>query len=260
MEKSDAARRADAEKEEKERADAAKAKADADEKEEKEKKEKEEKERGDAAKAKADADKEEEKKRSDKARADAEEKEKKEKDEKERADKARADAEAKAKKEATAVSDSELTKRLDKLESRIPVELPDADRQLFVAAQMKNERVAQAFGDSAPRWLNGDSLTLYRRRLIDRYKVHSKAWKDIDLGSFADKALDIVEDQVYADAYAAAAHPADVPAGTLREIHSRDQTGRQISRFVGSDEAAAWTPYTFGERKGRINTQFGRHG
>lgn len=244
--RADAKRKADAEEQERTKArdDAAKAKADAE-------KEEEEKKRADAAKAKADAEKEE------KERADAT-KRKADEDEKKRADAAA--AKAKADKEAAAMSDAVVAERLAKLESRLPQELADADRQLFVNAQMKNERVAQAFGDSAPRWLNGDSLTLYRRRLIDRYKAHSRAWKDVDLAPFADKALDVVEDQVYADAYLAAAHPTDVPVGTLRQIQSRDQTGRTITRFVGSDDAAAWTPFTFGERKGRINTQFGRHG
>jgi hypothetical protein len=155
-------------------------------------------------------------------------------------------------------SDSALTKRLDELAARIPVELPEKDRQRFIAAQQSAEPLAQAFGDSAgaPRWLNGETLEEYRRRLIDPYKKHSRAWKDVALSGVPDQALGIVEEQIRADALQAAQHPANLPAGTLREIQSRDQTGRTITRFVGSDEAAAWLPYTFGERRGRINTKF----
>ncbi len=156
------------------------------------------------------------------------------------------------------MSDPALAKRLDQLEKLIPAELPEEDRQRFITAQQSAEPLAQAFGDSAgaPRWLNGETVPEYRRRLIDPYKKHSRAWRDVDLNGLPDQALDEVEKQIRADALQAATHPANMPVGMLREIQSRDQTGRTITRFVGSDDAAAWTPFTFGERKGRINTRF----
>lgn len=40
--------------------------------------------------------------------------------------------------------------------------------------------------------------------------------------------------------------------GPLREVKVRDQTGREITRFDGGSERAAWEPYTFGERVIRI--------
>lgn len=207
-----------------ERMDAAdKARADAEE-------QTKEQERADAeakeAKVKADAAAEEEDK-ADKARKDAE---KEEEGKKAKADAARAD------------SNSDLHAKIADLQKRIPVELAEADRALFVDAQSKAERVAQAFGDSAPRWVSGETLTQYRQRLLGKFKSHSKAWKDADLRDFKDSALDTVETQVYADAWQAAIRPANVEGGMLREVTENDRTGRKITRFYGDPEAC-WGPF-----------------
>ena len=233
-----------------------KAKADADEKE-----------RADA-KRKADA---EEKQRADakmKADADAEAKAKADAEEKERADgaKAKADAEekeradAKAKADAAARGDTALAARLAEIEKRLPTQIPEDQRQRFVDEQVQWERVAHAFGDSAgaPRPLNGETFVEYSRRLTAPYKKHSKDWKDTDLSTLQEQALGIAGRQIRADALQAAAHPSDVPAGVLREIRQRDQAGREIIRFVGSDDAAAWVGFTFGDKKVRINTKVGQ--
>jgi hypothetical protein len=137
-----------------------------------------------------------------------------------------------------------LQDQLVSLQKRIPTELRDEDRQKFVAAQMKAERVAQAFGDSqgAPRWLQGESLTQYRQRLLGKYKQHSANWKGVELSKLNADALDIVETQVYADAYQAATSPSTVEAGTLRSVTETDYTGRRITRFYGDPEAC-WGPF-----------------
>lgn len=137
-----------------------------------------------------------------------------------------------------------LQSQLATLQKRIPTELREEDRQKFVAAQMKAERVAQAFGDSqgAPRWLQGESLTQYRQRLLGKFKQHSTQWKGVELSKLNADALDIVETQVYADAYQAATHPTSVEAGTLRAVTDTDYTGRRITRFYG-DPGAAWQPF-----------------
>jgi hypothetical protein len=137
-----------------------------------------------------------------------------------------------------------LEKQIADLNRRIPVELAEEDRAHFVEAQSKAERVAQAFGDSAgaPRWLSGETLAQYRRRLVSKYKQHSPAWKEVDLSPFADKALDTVEMQVYADAMNAAIRPATFTEGTLIERIETDRTGRKISKFSGDPEAC-WGPF-----------------
>lgn len=136
-----------------------------------------------------------------------------------------------------------LREHLTRLERNMR-EMPEEDRQKFVAAQMKAERIAQAFGDSqgAPRWLQGECLTQYRQRLLGKYKQHSANWKAVELAKLNADALDIVETQVYADAYQAATRPTSVEAGTLRSVTETDYTGRRITRFYG-DPNAAWEPF-----------------
>jgi hypothetical protein len=119
---------------------------------------------------------------------------------------------------------------------------PMSTLQEFATVQAKADRVAQAFGDSAERWLDGETLANYTRRLLNRFKAHSPAWKDKDLARVDASVLDIAEAQIYADSMAAAASPTNVPAGQLVERHTRDQTGRSITQFFG-DPAATWAPF-----------------
>lgn len=184
-----------------------------------------------------------------KCRKDAEEKEEKEK--KERADaeakeKERLDAEEKERADAVSRGSAtpDVLAQIRALEARIPAVLSDADRALFVGAQVKAERVAQAFGDSegAPRWMNGESLPDYQRRLLSKYKAHSAAWKDKDLARVDASVLDVAETQIYADAITAASAPSSIVAGTLREQVTTDRTGRRITRFHGDTEVA-WAPF-----------------
>jgi hypothetical protein len=165
-----------------------------------------------------------------------------------KADRARIDA-------ACARMDSYDQARKDAAEKEpTPAELAarhDAELPRFTAAQIAAERVHQAFGDSAgaPRWLNGETVPQYRRRLLQRYKQHSPAWKDVDLSKISDEtALGVAETQIYADAHQASMNGSLVPPNMLREITSRDQSGRQISRFVGADDAA-WSQFTFFPRQ-----------
>lgn len=214
--KADAASKADADK----KADAAKkdsAKKDSDNEDDPEKPEKplkEEREKNDLEKH--------DKAKKDKAKADAE---KKEEDDK-KADAARADS-------------MSIEARIADLQRRIPVEMADEDRNRFIAAQSRAEAVAQAFGDSAgaPRFLNGEGLNQYRRRLLSKVKHHSADWKDVDISAFSDKALDVVENKVYSDAMSAARNPRLIGAGVLRSRVERDVTGREITRFDGDPEA-----------------------
>ena len=193
-----------------------------------------EKEEEEEKKAKKDAEEKSEKEKADKARKDAEEKEA---EEKKRADAARAGA-----------TDPTIKARLDDLDKRL-TELPPAERAKFIGAQMKAERVAQAFGDSAgaPRWLNGEAFADYQRRLLGTYKQHSAAWKDKDLAIVHDSVLDIAETQIYADAVAAASSPSVIGAGVLRESVDTDRTGRKITRFTGDPEAC-WGAFKHARR------------
>jgi colicin import membrane protein len=192
-------------------------------------------------KAKCDAE-EEEKKKSDAAKADAEKE-----DEKKKADKARADAEEEDRKKVDAArgSGAALLARLEAVEKATTV-LPDTDLAKFTAAQVQADRVYHAFGDSAPRWMAGEALPSYQRRLLVKVQKHSKAWKDKELSQLHDSVLDVAETQIYADALSVAMSPSSVTAGTLREVVETDRAGRRISKFFGDPEAC-WGPF-----KGRV--------
>lgn len=110
---------------------------------------------------------------------------------------------------------------------------------MFVNAQARADKVAQAFGDSAPRWVDGESLSQYRQRLLSKFKAHSADWKGVALAKLGDDVLGVAETRIYADAIVAATDPANVPAGQLREIIETDRSGRRISRFIG-DPGACW--------------------
>jgi flagellar biosynthesis GTPase FlhF len=201
------------------------------------------------AEAKAKKDAEEKAEAEEKAKKDAAEKEeaaKKDAAEKEEAAKKdAAEKEEQAKKDAAASSgDPALRAMIADLEKRIPTVMTQADTVKFTDALRRAEKVVQAFGDSggADRWANGESYDAYRRRLLGKFKSHSARWKDAELAAFADKALDQVEEQIYADAYQAAIAPASTPAGTLRQHIETDETGRKIKSFTGDPEAC-WGPF-----------------
>lgn len=143
-----------------------------------------------------------------------------------------------------------LRAELAELRRMIPVQRTPEERRHFIDAQSKAERVAQAFGDSdgAPAPLNGEGLLEYRQRLLTRYKDHSPTWKSVDVTSLSDQALSIAEAQVYQDAYEAAIHPVNADGAPLREVRSRDASGRTIVKFYG-DPAVAFEQFLLPTRR-----------
>ena len=126
-----------------------------------------------------------------------------------------------------------LRKEIADMNKRLPAETPADQKEHFTAAQARWERIAEAFGDAQVRRpLNGESLADYNRALMGGYKSHSKAWKEINLYEVPDEVLDIVINQVHADALAAAANPPVVP-GKLTMRQHRDAAGRTFNRFHG---------------------------
>lgn len=167
-------------------------------------------------------------------RKDAEEAEKKM-----AADKARKDAE-----------ESETARKIRDIESRLPLQMNDADYRARADVQAKADAVFQAFGDAAPRPLDGETVSAYRRRMSNKLKEHSARWSKVELSAFADdNAFTVVEEQIYADAMDAALNPKDLPEGQLRSVVRRDTTGRQITSFYG--EPIAWMR-DFGSNRRRL--------
>ena len=209
--------------EEEKKADKAKADAARKDAEEKE----EEKKKADAKKA--DAKDDPDQVAADKKKADAEEEEKK-----------KADAEAEDKKKADAArSDAQIDARVEglvkaALTKLAPRVVADDERRALSAAQAHADQVYHAFGDYAPRYLDGELVRDYEVRLLRKLQPHSKSFAKTDLALIADEAtFKAISDSIYADAAAAARSPVDLPLGTLRSTTKKDAVGREITTFHG---------------------------
>lgn len=161
--------------------------------------------------------------------------EKKDEEEKERADSAaRADSQRLSRENAEL---REQIKRMNGTLSTLTKPLSTEDRDALATAQMRADSVMQMFGQSAAQPLHGESPIDYRRRLAAKLQSHSSDMKGVKLDSIDGPAFKLVEDRIYADAQSAALNPAAAPAGRLIPIVSRDEAGRQITRFTGDIDA-----------------------
>lgn len=123
--------------------------------------------------------------------------------------------------------------------------MPDSI-EAFTAAFEKAHKVAKAFGDSTDSLLpvsNSELLIHYRGRLASKYQRYSKQFKDADLSRILDAAaMTGVEDSIFADAMRAVNDPANYKPGELRALHTRDPSGREITKYVGH-EGACWAQF-----------------
>jgi len=115
----------------------------------------------------------------------------------------------------------------------------DEEEAKYADAQAKCDSVLAAFGKSASRPLQGESLLAYRKRLLRGLQAYSDSYKDIKLASIKDaKLLSLAEKQIFADALNAAKSPSMFAADQLIEINEKDRAGRTITKFKGA--MAAW--------------------
>jgi hypothetical protein len=98
-------------------------------------------------------------------------------------------------------------------------------------------------GRQAPSQREGEAASRYRRRLLAGLTPYSKD-PDVAKLDFTTPtgpngvpawAVSRYADSIKADALDPASHRADVPAGTIKEIIKRDQSGRRTHEFVSSD-------------------------
>ena len=171
-----------------------------------------------------------------------------------RADKALRDSTAAARADSV---ENRLAARLAELEARIPASLSDAELAAMSELQARADTVYAAFGDSAPRPLQGETTIAYRRRLAKGMQAHSSAWKDVDLSGLPENVISVAENAIYADAMSAARNPAGLEADQLRELKSRDVTGRVVSTFVG--EPRAWMSSFTANRRRLAGIRNGSH-
>jgi hypothetical protein len=126
-----------------------------------------------------------------------------------------------------------------------------SDSHAYADAQMRCDSAFQAWGKMAPHALHGESLRDFRIRLLSALKVHSRAYGDSDLATVGDEAVfSNIEGIIIKDAIEASNSHADTP-GVLRQVTSRDNSGRQVTRFYG-DPAVAWGEFMGGTRFGKI--------
>ena len=93
----------------------------------------------------------------------------------------------------------------------------------FAAAQARCDSCASAYGSSAPRPMDGESLRAYKIRLIRPYQRASKTFKDIDLHSVANAQLfEKIESTIYDEARQDANNPTLIPQGMLRRDQGQD--------------------------------------
>ena len=162
-------------------------------------------------------------------------------------------------KRADSVDVREVLDRVRDLERKQPKPLTDADYDAMAAEQARADSIFAAHGERAPRPLLGETPLAYRRRLVKSLQSHSTRWKDTNLTAIADSAtLNIIQDQVYADAKDAARHPSNIPAGQLIPVVRPDSmTGHKITEFRGSRSfVRQFKPVT--RRVTALNTRFDR--
>jgi 8-oxo-dGTP pyrophosphatase MutT (NUDIX family) len=161
-----------------------------------------------------------------KSRRDAEEeKEKEEEEKKKREDAAKADA---------ARADAELASKIDAaVRAQLPKPLSDTERKSYIDTQSRWDKVANAFADSAPPPMVGESVLGYRKRLTGVYQKYCPDLAKVNLDGLNDDSMDNIEPLIHKAALNAAHNPTDAPGSVLREVKTRDDSGRLVSTFHG---------------------------
>jgi hypothetical protein len=121
----------------------------------------------------------------------------------------------------------------------------DPVNERFVGKQIQADLdpAYEFHGRQAPSQREGEAANMYRRRLLAGLAPYAKD-PDVAKFDFLDKqspnhvpdfALPRYADQIKADALDPESHKADVPAGTIKQITHKDQSGRERHEFVSSD-------------------------
>ena len=170
--------------------------------------------------------------RKDAARRDSEEEEER------KADKARKDAAEEEHRKEVADSLRTVAQRIADVEKALPRQRPEMDRVALVDAQAKADKVFHAYGDSAPRPLDGEDLGGYRRRMVGVLKDRTTKWKGVNPGLLVDPAaFGAIEAEVYADALGMANSSASVKPGSMRAVERREG-GHVFTEYHG--DPTAW--------------------
>jgi hypothetical protein len=115
-------------------------------------------------------------------------------------------------------------------------------------AQAKADAAYSCWGQRAPKYLQGESLSSYRRRLLGPHQRHSKKFQNAILETITDASImNEIEAAIYADSMTAATSPEAIGPGLLRMVSERTDAGHTINRFYG--DPACWMENFMGGRR-----------
>jgi hypothetical protein len=93
------------------------------------------------------------------------------------------------------------------------------------------------FNQFAPRYMEGETVDGYRKRLASRVQQHAPSMQNINLRESVGTAFNLIEKQIYDEARREAVRPTTIPDGEMRELTKYDATGRPFLEFHGSPKA-----------------------
>jgi hypothetical protein len=109
-----------------------------------------------------------------------------------------------------------------------------SDPTEIAVIQERADETLRMFNQSAPRDMEGETVTSYRKRLATRVQQHAPSMKDINLREATGSAFDLLERQIYDEARREAQRPSTIPDGEMRELKKYDATGRPMIEWHGS--------------------------
>jgi hypothetical protein len=115
--------------------------------------------------------------------------------------------------------------------------MPYTDETKMAEKQEAADEVLKPFHQFAPRYMEGENLNSYSKRLAGRVQQHAPSMKDINLRESVGTAFDLIEKQIYDEARREAVRPTTIPNGEMRELKKYDTTGRPFIEFHGSPKA-----------------------
>jgi hypothetical protein len=111
-----------------------------------------------------------------------------------------------------------------------------ADHHRKQEIQRQHDEAFEAHNLTTPMPRADESSSTYHRRLLrDHLQKYSPEYRAVDLNHVPPNMLENVATKIVADALSPVSHSFDVPAGQIKEIVRKDESGRERHEFVSSD-------------------------
>jgi hypothetical protein len=111
--------------------------------------------------------------------------------------------------------------------------MPYSDETELAKIYENADDIFKPHKQSAPRYMEGETIDSYRKRLATRLQQHAPSLKDINVRDTRGSAFDLIEKQIYDEARREAERPSNIRDGELREMRKFDATGRPFYEFHG---------------------------